>query len=523
MNIKHMLPMVAAMLIGNIYADTILHRGNEFEPATLDPQLATDNAGFNILLDTFEGLTSMDASGNVVPGVAERWETSEDGKTWTFYLRKNAKWSNGEPVTSGDFVYAWRRAVDPKTASSYSNTLFPIKNAQAIVNGAQPIENLGIEAIDDHTLRVTLESPTPYLLELLYLPVTFPVPQSQIEQYGNAWTQPEHVISNGPFILSKVIPQASITINKSDTYWDQANVKLDGVVYYPVENGNAGVMRYRAGELDLVDVPQEQLNWAKATIPDELKIYSILGTYYFGFNQTQAPFKDNPALRAALSMAIDRDVLIEKIARGGQEPAFSMVPAHTARHKDYRPTWSTWPRDKQIAEAQKRYAEAGYSKDKPLKISLIYNTSDDQKQNAIAIAGMWKQVLGVETTITNKEWKVMLADVKAKGKDVQVYRMGWSADYNDPNTFLEIFRSDSGNNYTGFADPEYDALLDRAATETDQTHRSELLYEAEKRLAENHAIMPIFFKNRTLLLKPNVTGFEENPVNFILSRHLGKK
>lgn len=509
---------IAALIAQQVHAEAVFHRGNEFEPATLDPQLASDNASHTILLDTFEGLTAVSSEGKAVPGVAESWDISADGKHYTFHLRDNAKWSNGETVKAQDFVYAWRRALDPATASKYSFVLYPIKNAQNVNNGSLKPEALAVSAVDDRTLKVELEGPTPYFLDLLYQPASYPVLQNNVEAHGDKWTQPGNMISNGPFRLAEYLPQTSITVEKSPHYWGSDSVKLDKVVYHTVENATSGLSRYRAGELDMINVPQDQIDWVRANLPDEFITYTRLGTYYFGFNQTKPPFKDNPKLRQALSMAIDRQVIAEKLGRAGQEPAYSIVPPATARHKPWLPDWAKAPRDAQIAQAKALYAEAGYSKDNPLKVKLVYNTSEDQKQNAIAIAAMWKSVLGVETDIQNMEWKVMLKRVQ--DKDSEVFRMGWSADYNDPNTFLEIFRSNSGSNYTGYADPAYDALLDKAVAEADLDKRTELFHEAEQRFGEDHAIMPVFYYTRALLLKPYVKGFTPNIVNVIPSRYL---
>ncbi|MDO5091791.1 MAG: peptide ABC transporter substrate-binding protein [Cardiobacteriaceae bacterium] len=509
---------IAAAFASAAFAEAVFQRGNEFEAATLDPHLATDNAGHTILLDTFEGLTSINGQGDIVPGVAERWEISADGKRYTFHLRDNAKWSNGEAVTAQDFVYAWRRALDPATASKYSFVLYPIKNAQKINSGDLAPDTLGITATDAHTLEVELEGPTPYFLDLLRQPASYPVLQSNVEQHGNQWTQAGNMISNGPFRLVNIIPQTSVTVEKSPHYWDNANVKLDKVVYHTVENANSGLSRYRAGELDMINVPQDQIDWVRNNLPDEFITYTRLGTYYFGFNQSRPPFKDNPALRQALSMAIDRDIIAEKLGRAGQKAAYSIVPPATANHQPWFPDWAKLPREERLAQAKALYEKAGYGKDKPLKIKLVYNTSEDQKQNAIAIAAMWKEALGVETDISNMEWKVMLKRVQ--DKDSEVFRMGWSADYNDPNTFLEIFRSHSGSNYTGYADPAYDALIDQAAAEPDLGKRTALLHQAEQRFGEDHAIMPVFYYTRALLLKPRVKGFTPNIVNVIPSRYL---
>lgn len=500
-------------------AETVFRRDNGSEPKSIDPQLASESSGSNVIYDTFEGLTKTNIQGKVVPGMAEKWEVSEDGKTYTFHLRE-AKWSNGEPVTAQDFVYAWQRAVNPKTGSEYAFVLYPVVNGEAIANGEEKdLNQLGIKALDAKTLEVKLRNPVPYFLGLTAHYTTYPVPQKIVEKYGEKWIQPEHFVSNGAYHLTQWQPQSQITLEKSSTYYDAEHVSIDKVIFYPIEDRSSALKRYRAGEIDYVDSPAtEGMEWAQANIPKELKIHPYLGTYWYGFNLTQAPFKDNLNLRKALTLAIDRQVLVEKITKAGQEAAYAVVPPKTANNDHYTPEWASLERKAQIAEAQKAYAAAGYSKDKPLKVSILYNTNEGHKKIAIAIAAMWKQILGVQVELVNKEWKVALQDMKAH--KAQVYRYAWIGDYNDPSTFLDIFRSNAGTNYSGYQNPEYDALLDKAATILDLQERAKVLQQAEKLLVDNFTVAPMYHYVGVKIVKPYVKGFESNIMNVFPSQYL---
>ena len=404
-------------------AESVLRRGNGSEPHSLDPQTAEGVPESNILRDLFEGLIGEDASGNLVPGVAEKWEISADGKTYTFHLRHNAKWSDGSPLTAHDFVYGWQRAVDPATGSHYSFLLYPVKNAQKIAEGHEKdISQLGVKASDDHTLVAELEGPTPYFLGLVTHATAYPAPKAAIEKHGKKWTRPENLVSNGPFKLDNWQPNAQLTVAKSDQYWDKEAVKLDKVIYYPTENQTSDMNRYRAGEVDMTyEIPNDQIKMLRENFKDELKISSYLGTYYYGFNLTRPPFKDNPKLREALTLAIDRDIITDKVTGAGEKPAYSFVAPGINGYDNYVPEYATLDKAARIEKAKKLYEEAGYSKDKPLKVDLLYNTSENHKKIAVAVAAMWKQNLGVQTNLTNQEWKVFL-NTRNEKKQTEAFR-----------------------------------------------------------------------------------------------------
>ncbi len=501
-------------------AEMVFHRGNGSEPGSLDPQISEGVPSSHILRDIFEGLTAENTDGSLIPGQAESWTISEDGTQFTFKIRADAVWSNGDPVTAHDFVYAWQRAVAPATGSEYSFLLYPLQNAQAIANGEEKdLSQLGAKAIDDRTLEVQLEGPAPYFLGMITHSVAYPVHKATVEANGEKWTRPENMVSNGAFKLSEWTPQSRIIAVKSDTYWNKDTVKLDKVVYYPTESQTTALKRYRAGELDWTyEVPNDQIKWIKENLADEFHVTNYLGTYYYGFNMTKPPFND-PKLRKAFSMAIDREILTSKIVTAGEVPAYAfVVPGVTG----YDAVYSDFKAKEQAArnaEAVKLYEEAGYSKDNPLEIELRYNTNDNHKKIAIAVASMWKKTFGAKVNLVNEEWKVYLETRKLK-QVTQAFRAGWIGDYNDPNTFLELWLSDSGLNDTGFNDPEFDSLLKRAGIEQDADKRKELLMKAEGIFLEANAVAPIYHYVTKRMVKPYVKGWKSNVMDHIRSQYI---
>ncbi len=513
----------ALFLVGTItnqiYAqeNLILKRSNDAEPSTLDPQLAQGIPEMHILRDLFEGLVTTDPSGNIIPGAAEKWSISEDGKTYTFHLRDNY-WSDGVALTAEDFVYAWQRAVDPIIGSNYSFILYPVKNAEAITKGETDISELGIHAIDEHTLEITLENPTPYFIGLLVNSVTYPVPKHVIKTHGSQWSRVENMVSNGAFTLTEWIPQATIKLTKSTQYWDANNVNIDGVNYYVADDKNSELARYRAGELDWTsDVPNEQMQWMQDNLGDELHIHNYLGTYYYGFNLTKAPFKDNPKLREALTLAVDREMIVENITASGENPAYGFVVPGVSHYHAYVPAYAKLSKDKRIARAKRLYQESGYSQVHPLEVEILYNTNENNKKIAIAIAAMWKETLGVKVNLVNQEWKVYLNN--RREKNTEVFRASWIGDYDDANTFLELWVSSSGSNSIGLADPEYDALISKASETLNMQDRARLLRQAEQRLIDQYALIPIYFYVSKHLIKPYVGGYQENVMNYWPSKY----
>ncbi len=513
-------PIFASSRPDNLASEQVLHRGNGAEVQTLDPHKAEGVPSSNILRDLYEGLTIEAPDGTVIPGTAESWEISDDGKTYVFHIRKNAKWSNGDPVTAHDFVYGLRRSVDPATASKYSQILAPILNAEDVIAGKQPVENLGVRALDDYTLEIRLKASTPYLLGLLNHSSTYPVHKASVEKYGDQFSRPGKLVSNGAYVLKEWVIQSHIKLERNPNYWDNANTIIDTVYYYPIEDQSTELKRYRAGEIDRTeDVPSQQIKWIKKNLADELQVAPYLGSYYFGFNLTRPPFKDNPKLRRALSMAIDREIITKRITGLGEKPLYSWVPPGINGYEAARLDYADWPQKKRVEEARKLYKEAGYSRSNPLTVEIRYNTSENHKKIAIAIAAMWKQALGVKTRLVNEEWKVFLENRKQK-QVTQVFRAGWIGDYNDPYNFMEILLSKHGLNDSGYVNPEYDELLHQASMESDPKKRFELMKKAETLVLRDHPVMPIYSYVSSHLIKPWVGNYVPNVLDHNYSKDL---
>ncbi|MDQ3732256.1 MAG: peptide ABC transporter substrate-binding protein [Pseudomonadota bacterium] len=500
--------------------ETVLRKGNGAEPQTLDPHRAQGIPEANILRDLYEGLVSEAPDGRLVAGVARRWKISDGGRAYTFYLRENARWSNGVPLTAGDFAYSLRRCVDPATGSSYAAILLPIKNANAIINGRRPPQTLGVEALDPHTLKISLKAPTPYFLGLLTHTTTYPVYRPAVEQHGAQFTQPDYSVSNGAYVLADWVVASHVTLRRNRDYWDNALTRIDIVKYFGIDDQEAELRRYRAGELDWTStVPLGQMDWVRETLPGEYRASPYLGTYYYGLNVTRAPFEYKPALRKALSLAIDRRLLVEKVTRGGEVAAYGWVPPGINDYTGQRFAYANWPRAKQIEEAKRLYTRAGYSRAKPLSIEIRYNTSDAHQTIATVIASQWRSTLGVQTTLINEEWKVFLQNVQAR-RLTEAYRASWIGDYNDANTFAELMHSRFGLNGTGYSSAAYDRLVRQAAVEANQHRRRELLQRAERILLADHPLIPIYFYVSKRMLKPYVQGYQNNIMDHHYTKNL---
>ena len=497
----------------------VFRKNNSTEPGTLDPHRAEGVPASNVLRDLFEGLVMEDPSGRYVPGAAESWTLSQDAKTYTFKMRENGKWSNGDKVTAEDFVYGLRRSVDPATLSNYSSMLYPIKNARDIVLGKMNPEALGVRSDGPQTLIIELEEPTPYFLSLLTHSTTYAAHRPTIEKFGARFTRPGNLVGNGAFKLEEWRVQSHIKLVRNTEYWDNKNTTLEEVYYYPLDDVNSSFKRYRAQELDFTEtVLAEQLPWIRQCLPGDLKISPYFGSYYYGFNNTQPPFKNKPKLRTALSMAVDRKVITDIILGAGQIPAYSLVPS-VKTFKAVPANWSQWTQEQRNQEAQRLYSEAGFSKEKPLEVEILYNTSDNHKRIALAIAAMWKQTLGVKTTLRNQEWKVFLETRRLK-QETQVYRAGWIGDYDDPYTFSQLLHSENEMNHPGYSNKEYDGLINLAAIKNAGEERLEILREAERLMLEDMPIIPLYFYVSQHLIKPWVSGLKGNVMDHHYSKYV---
>ena len=440
----------------------VLHRGNVAEPLTLDPHKASGTWENNIIGDMFIGLFTENAAAEPVPGMATDWDVTEDGLSWTFTLR-DAVWSDGEPVTASDFEYAFRRILDPATLANYASLLYPIRNARLVNSGELPPEELGVTAIDDHTLRIDLEFPAPYLPGLLTHYTTFPVPQHVVEQYGDAWVQPQNIVTNGPYKLVNWRANDFVYVERNPLFWDNANVCVDEVFYYPTVDNPAAERRVRNGELDLnTEFAGQNLEFLQREIPDYVRVHPYLGIVYFAFNTTEPPF-DDPRVRNALSMAVDRDFIATDILRAGQIPAYSFVPPGVNGYPgDARVTWEEIPVEERREMARELLTEAGYGPNNPLRFEYSHRTTGDNPRVAPVVQQDWSLIADwVQPEIVGIETQIHYANLRAG--DYTLGDGGWIGDYNDAYNFLFLGETDSvPMNYARWSNPEYDALVEQA-------------------------------------------------------------
>jgi oligopeptide transport system substrate-binding protein len=474
----------------------------------------------DVLRDIGEGLVAYSPSGELVAAAAESWEISADGLTYTFHIRPEARWSNGDPVTAADFVFGLQRLVDPQTAAFYAAELANVVNAAAIVAGDMSTTELGVEAVDEATVVISLERPTPYLLSLMTHPSTFPVHRGSASEHGDAFAKAGKLLSNGAYVLVDWQPGSIIELHRNEHYWNNAGTAIDVVRHHIVTQEMAEFDRYRAGELHTTStVPPDNFEQIRTEYADELHITPTLGVYYYGFNLTKPLFKDNPALRQALSMAIDREVLVEAITGRGEAPAYSWVPPGIDNYEPPQLSYANLTQDERNALAQSLYKEAGYGDHNPLRFELRYNTSDTQQRIALAVQSMWRDVLGAEATPVNVEFQVLL-DQMRNADVTEVFRSSWFGDYNDANTFLAIMQSASPGNMPRYSDEEYDGLMKSASEQLDLERRRLYLEEAERALLADHAVIPLYFYVSKHLVSPEVRGWQDNILNYHYSQHL---
>ena len=486
--------------------DQILHLGNGTEPQDLDPHIVTGVTEHTIISALLEGLTSENPETlEPVPGMAEFWSISADGLTYTFHIRDTANWSNGDPVTAQDFVWSWHRMLSPALAAEYAYQLYPVKNAKAFNQGElADFGEVGIRALDDLTLEVELENPTPYFLSLLSHYSTFPVHPPTILKYGamdergTKWTRPGNFVGNGPFNLKTWRLNYIIEVEKSPTYWDASTVKLSVIRFYPIDSVLSEERMFRTGALHATNsVPSSKIKVYKQDQPERISISPYLGTYFYRFNVNRPPL-DDARVRRALSMSIDRQAIVDSVTKGGQLPAYSFTPPNT---QGYTAPQSIISDD--IPAAQKLLAAAGFPDGKGFpELVLLYNTSDGHRQIAEAIQQMWKTALGIEITLENTDWKVYLSRTNALDYDIS--RAGWIGDYPDPNTFLDMMLTGGGNNRTGWSNKEYDAFIETAASSYDKATRYQAFADAETILDIEAPLMPIYTYTRIGLRDPSV-------------------
>ncbi|WP_068977875.1 MULTISPECIES: peptide ABC transporter substrate-binding protein [Aeromonas] len=490
------------------------------EPTTIDPQLVEESAGSAIVNDLFEGLYTLDANGKTLPAGALSYELDSTGTVYTFKLRPEAKWSNGEPVTAADYVYGWQRAANPKTASNYAwfIELMGITNASEVIQGKKSPDTLGVKALDEHTLQVTLKNPVPFFLKTLAHYTTFPAPKVAIEKFGKDWVKPGNIVSNGAFVLEEWTPNERLSAERNTHYWDNQHTVLNKVVYLEIVSETAAYNRYRTGELHYTTYPLEQYKHIKSQSPQDLVSAPMLATYYYVFNVNRKPF-DDPKVRKALSLALDRETITDKILGQGQLPAFSLTPPSVDGFDLKKPASQQQSKEARIKQAKALLAEAGYGPDKPLTVDILYNTNESHKKIALAVSSMWKHNLGVTATLNNMEWKTMVSTLNEG--DFGVSRYSWNGDYNDASTFLDILTSSSSANSGKWFNKEYDALLAKAHDAQDAAERNQLYQQAEALIEAEAPIAPLYFYVKSRLLKPFVKGYPyQNPQDIVYSRDL---
>ncbi|PHM71183.1 ABC transporter substrate-binding protein [Xenorhabdus kozodoii] len=490
-------------------------RNNGAEPASLDVDKVEGNIALNIINDFFDTLVGTDKQGQIIPKLAASWET-KDNKTWVFHLRKGSKWSDGTPITAQDVVFSWRRLTNPKTLSPYGSYFVDasVVNAKEILAGKKNVEELGVKALDDSTLEVRLEKPVGYFLQMLAFTITAPISEKVVEKYGDKWTQPEFFVSSGAFKLAEWKVNEKIVGVRNSYYWDNKNTVIDKVTYLPLSSNISDLNRYLAGEIDLTfTIPLEFFSSLKKNINSQVHISPMLSTYYYELNNRKPKFKDI-RVRQALSLALDRNIIANKIVAQGQIPAYTILPPGIGGFKFKQPEYTSWTQAQRNEKAKKLLNEAGFNKNNPLKFDLVYNASDIYKKIAIATASMWKKNLGVIANIQTEEWKVML-DNEHQGK-FDVVRGGWIGDYNNPMSFLNIFTTNQTNNTSFYSNKDFDNFLRKAG----ETNKKEDFQHALDILTNDTPIIPVYYYVTAILVKPYIGGYYADLLGMISTKDL---
>lgn len=493
----------------------ILHVGNGDEIADVDPHTTTGSTEHNVQTALFEGLVSQDAETlEIKPAVADSWTVSDDGKIYHFHIRDNAKWSNGDKLVAQDFVDTWRRALLPALGNQWASYLFVIKNAEAFYNGEiKDFAEVGVKALSDQELEITLVNNTPYFLQQLNHNSMYPLPIKTILKFGaidersTMWTRAENFVGNGPFLLKEWTPQKVVAVKKNPYYWDAEHVKLNEIRFYPMQSEINSERSYRAGQVHLFDkLPREKIAYYRDKHDPAHRTFPMYGTYFYRFNTTIKPFND-VRVRKALAYALDRESLVKNVTKGGELAAYTLTPPNP---HGYTST-SKMLYDPQ--KAKELLAEAGYPNGVGFpKMKFLYNTSEGHQKIAVAIQEMWKKALGIEIQLENQEWKTFLENQRTM--NYQLCRASWIGDYIDPDTFLQLFITNGGNNETGWSNPAYDKLIKSAAAATNEKERFEYFQQAEKILNDEVPIIPIYTYVGNRLVSPSVKGWKNHLQDF---------
>ncbi|MEW9823743.1 MAG: ABC transporter substrate-binding protein [Candidatus Symbiodolus clandestinus] len=494
----------------------IINNGAEVQ--SLDPHKSAGMSEANVIRDCLEGLVNFGIDGQVVPGVAQRWQASADYRQWTFYLRANAKWSNGDPVTAGDFVYSWQRLANPTTKSPNASYLTDMRllNSEAVIQGQQPPSALGVYAIDDHTLQLKLAQPIPFLVEMLADSSLYPLHPPTVEQYGNGvddnkWYAVPHFVGNGAYRLQEWVVNEKIVLTRSASYWDNANTVIERVTYLTIADEVVDIRRYQAGEIDISHYlfPSERYVALQKQLPNELRqlpSYSVCG---YRFNLLRAPFNDR-RVRQALALVVDRETIVNTYLVQGERAAYTLNPPTMKGFKPSLPEWTHWTFAQRVAKAKQLLQEAGYHAKNPLRFSLLYNVSELHEQLALAVSEFWKQTLGAEVTLEQQEWKVYL--LNCREGNYQAARVAWRAVYPHPSALLNLLQAGSSFNNCFYKSRGFDQWLQKALTAATASDRQYCYQQAEQQLAKDVPVLPLFHGSRSLLVKPYVKGLERKEV-----------
>ncbi len=511
-----------SLALGGAASAATLHMHNGGEPGSIDPHKVSGDWENRVVGDYLEGLMTEDENAEAILGQAASYTVSEDGLVYTFKLRDDAVWSDGEPVVAHDFVAAFQRLMDPATAAEYAYLQYPIKNAAAINGGdITDLNELGVKEIDEKTVEITLENPTPFFLQALTHYTAYPIPTHLFDEVGDSWTKMENIVANGPFKLVEWLPGSHLKSVKNETYYDAANVSLDEVYYYIQDDLQAALQRYRSGEFDIMtDFPSDQYGLLESQYPGEARVDPFLGVYYYVMNQ------DNPKLqdvnvRKALSIAINRKVIGPDILGTGELPAYGWVPPGAANYEGetYNPAWADQDYGERVAEAKALMEAAGYTADTPLTLQLRYNTNDNHQRIAVAVAAMWKEI-GVNVELFNSEVAVHYDALRAG--DFEIGRAGWLMDYNDPINMLDLLKTGVDNNYGRYSNAEYDALLDQSNATLDLVERAGLMHQAEAIAMDEFGVIPIYYYVAKNVVSPKISGFVDNAADIHRNRWISK-
>ncbi|WP_338883283.1 ABC transporter substrate-binding protein [Xenorhabdus sp. TH1] len=490
-------------------------RNNGAEPASLDVDKVEGNIALNIINDFFDTLVGMDKQGQIIPRLAASWET-KDNKTWIFHLRKGIKWSDGTPITAHDVVFSWRRLTNPKTLSPYGSYFVDasVVNAKDILAGKKKVEELGVKALDDSTLEVKLEKPVGYFLQMLAFNIAAPISEKVVEKYGDKWTQPEFFVSSGAFKLAEWKVNEKIVGVRNPYYWDNKNTAINKVTYLPLSSDTSDLNRYLAGEIDITfTIPLESFASLKKNMSSQVHISPMLSTYYYEFNNKKPLFKDS-RIRQALGLALDRNIIANKVLAQGQIPAYTILPPGIGGFKFKQPDYASWTQNQRNEKAKQLLNEAGFNKNNPLKFNLVYNSSNLHKKVAIAATSMWKKNLGVIANIQTEEWKVMLEN-EHQGK-FDVVRGGWVGDYNNPMAFFNIFTTNQTNNTSFYSNKDFDNWIRKAG----ETNKQEDFQHALDLMTKDTPIIPVYYYVTAILVKPYIGGYYADLLGRISTKDL---